>query len=73
MFGTFEIYFIQYFNMKFDQNESKTVKRVRMFLMYWSNHYDQCILTTTNMENASFEKDKYSIIIGTRAGGYQIS
>jgi hypothetical protein len=34
MFGTFEIYFIQYFNMKCDQNESKTVKRVRMFLMY---------------------------------------
>ena len=56
MFGTFGIYFMQYFNLKCDQNESKTFKKGLMYLFEPAN------LTTTNIENASFEQEKYSTI-----------
>ena len=37
----------------------KQSKRVCTFLMYLNTHFDPVILTTTNIENASFELENY--------------
>jgi hypothetical protein len=42
--------------IKMSQKQSK---RVCMRLMYLRTHFDPVILTTTNIENASFELENY--------------